>query len=508
MDNAKNLLQAKKQLGKGINKHNNFNFFTPAILKTSTSNKLTYKPDQNKKNKIINNLIKELNNKNKLINNILKPTTIITSAILLSVGVLAQIKKKTEGDIYKGGITANVYGNLNFNIGKSDRSSGKVSDNGLNIIKNHEGLRLTAYKPVAAEKYYTIGYGHYGPDVQPGQTITKEQAEDLLRKDVAGAEATVNKYVKVDLTQNQFDALVSFCYNVGSGNFKGSTLLKKLNKGDYEGAAQEFNKWNKGSGKVLGGLVKRRAAESALFSSDIGKEIETINKQKPNPKSIQRGGKVAGYQLKDDVELSAQATQYLKETGGTGVITSGLDGKHAGTASNPRSHYSGNKIDVRIGGMTNEQVIKIMLPFLKHPATLEVAVEGFGKTRKESDARMVAIRDKILSSNPDIAKRVKNGTLKIVGDRRKDYKPAPHLDVLINPKNLKYENDYVIANKNEEKAKVAFNNTKPTVPTKSVQSEPNINKILVVNNQPNQETILTGDLGKVNLKNVYKNSNT
>lgn len=145
-------------------------------------------------------------------------------------------------------------------------------------LKNSEGLRLDAYKPVKKEKYYTIGYGHYGPDVKAGQHITKAQAEALFTKDLAKFESAVRKYVKVPITQNQFDALVSFAYNVGIGNFASSTLLKKLNRKDYLGAQKEFGRWVYGEGKKkLPGLVKRRAAEAQLFGKDI---IATTNKPK------------------------------------------------------------------------------------------------------------------------------------------------------------------------------------------------------------------------------------
>lgn len=131
------------------------------------------------------------------------------------------------------------------------------------IIKYYEGLRLEAYLCPAG--VWTIGYGHTGSDVWPGLVITKEWAEWLLDEDLKKFEAYVSGYVKVDLTQDQFDALVSFTYNVGAEAFKNSTMLKKLNAGDYEGAAKEFPRWNKSKGKVLPGLVKRAEAQRKLF---------------------------------------------------------------------------------------------------------------------------------------------------------------------------------------------------------------------------------------------------
>lgn len=133
---------------------------------------------------------------------------------------------------------------------------------GLALIKKFEGCRLEAYKCPGG--VWTIGYGHTS-GVKQGQRITKTQAEEYLKSDLKVYEGYVNKYVKVKLNQNQFDALVSFTYNCGGGSLKKSLLLTKLNKGDYEGAANEFLRWNKASGKVLVGLVKRRKEERSLF---------------------------------------------------------------------------------------------------------------------------------------------------------------------------------------------------------------------------------------------------
>ena len=137
-----------------------------------------------------------------------------------------------------------------------------TSQKGLDLIKSFEGLRLTAYKCPA--DVWTIGYGTTA-GVKPGQTITKERAEELLREDVERFEAQVLRLVKVPLTQGQHDALVSFVYNLGAGNLSNSTLLRLLNSGDYKGAAAQFDRWVHGGGKILPGLVKRRAAERVMF---------------------------------------------------------------------------------------------------------------------------------------------------------------------------------------------------------------------------------------------------
>jgi lysozyme len=137
-----------------------------------------------------------------------------------------------------------------------------TSQKGLDLIKSFEGLRLSAYKCPA--DVWTIGYGTTA-GVKPGQSITKERAEELLREDVKRFEAQVLRLVKVPLTQGQHDAMVSFVYNLGAGNLSNSTLLRLLNAGDDAGAAAQFDRWNKAEGKVLAGLVRRRAAERALF---------------------------------------------------------------------------------------------------------------------------------------------------------------------------------------------------------------------------------------------------
>ncbi|MGC0823054.1 lysozyme [Pantoea agglomerans] len=138
----------------------------------------------------------------------------------------------------------------------------KVSNNGINLVKRFEGLELKAYRDSVG--ILTIGYGHTHA-VKAGDIITGEQADAFLREDLQVAELTVNTNVKVKLTQGQFDALVSFVFNLGSGNFVKSTLIKKLNAGDYAGAADEFGKWVNAGGKKLPGLVKRRAAEREVF---------------------------------------------------------------------------------------------------------------------------------------------------------------------------------------------------------------------------------------------------
>lgn len=140
----------------------------------------------------------------------------------------------------------------------------KISNNGIDLIKQFEGCRLTAYQDSVG--VWTIGYGHT-KGVKNGDSITQAQADAFLRDDVQVAESDVTRLVKVTLSQNQFDALVSFTYNLGVRSLSTSTLLRKLNAGDTKGAADEFLRWNKAGGKVLNGLTRRREAEQSLFLS-------------------------------------------------------------------------------------------------------------------------------------------------------------------------------------------------------------------------------------------------
>lgn len=140
----------------------------------------------------------------------------------------------------------------------------QISKAGLDLIKQFEGLYLNAYRCPAGVP--TIGYGHTA-GVAMGQTITQQQADDYLRRDVRQLERAVARLVTVPLTQGQFDALVSFAFNLGEGALAQSTLLRLLNAGDYAGAAAQFDRWNKAGGRVLPGLVRRRAAERALFEA-------------------------------------------------------------------------------------------------------------------------------------------------------------------------------------------------------------------------------------------------
>jgi lysozyme len=147
--------------------------------------------------------------------------------------------------------------------GKKDHM--KINSKGLDILKQFEGLRLKAYQDSVG--VWTIGYGETR-GVKPGMVITEAEAEEMLKNSLEEFEAGVAALTsQVHVTDNQFSSLVVFAYNVGLGNLKSSTLLRKLNLGDFKGAADEFLRWDKAGGQKLAGLTRRREAERALFLS-------------------------------------------------------------------------------------------------------------------------------------------------------------------------------------------------------------------------------------------------
>ncbi|AUC61774.1 phage lysozyme [Cyanobacterium sp. HL-69] len=143
----------------------------------------------------------------------------------------------------------------------------QVNQRGLNLIKEFEGLRLNAYLCPAG--VWTIGYGStFYPDgrrVRQGDKITQQEADQLFLATVKPFAKVVDQAVKVTINNNQFSALVSFAFNVGTGAFKSSTLLRLLNRSDYQGAADQLLRWNRAGNQILVGLTRRRRAERALF---------------------------------------------------------------------------------------------------------------------------------------------------------------------------------------------------------------------------------------------------
>jgi lysozyme len=184
----------------------------------------------------------------------------------------------------------------------------RINEQGIALMKHFEagdgsewypqgkgvGRYLDAYLDTLAKPaVWTIGYGHTGLEhndgtVYEGRSITKQEAENLLRHDLRTFEKIVSGLVEVPLNENQFSALVSFTHNVGGGNLKKSSLLKLLNAGDYEGAAEQFRMWRKAGGKVHEGLVRRRQYESALFLQPVMPKVETPSLPDPKPLKLSR----------------------------------------------------------------------------------------------------------------------------------------------------------------------------------------------------------------------------
>jgi len=208
-------------------------------------------------------------------------------------------------------------------------SNVKTSQSGVNLIKLFEGYSSKAY--LCAANVLTIGYGHAGPDVRKGMQIDNQQAEILLRKDLVRFEAAVNELVKVSLNQNQFDALVSFTYNLGVNALKTSTLLKRLNANEnpINVAKEELPRWNKVNGKPLEGLTRRRSAEVDVFSQPapqvrngkiaITSKVNTWLKKEPAPSSkLPSDQKALVYQkrtIKDCVILEQKNNHTYLEMG-------------------------------------------------------------------------------------------------------------------------------------------------------------------------------------------------
>ena len=151
---------------------------------------------------------------------------------------------------------------LMYIIGKDNDM--KTSDVGIELIKEFEGCKQVAYQDSVG--VWTIGYGHT-KDVYEGQLSIKKTCERFLAEDLQEFEDYVEAIVEVSLNQNQFDALVAWTFNLGPGNLLKSTMLRKLNEGDYDAVPDEMRRWNKAGGEVLNGLVRRRDAEANLFNS-------------------------------------------------------------------------------------------------------------------------------------------------------------------------------------------------------------------------------------------------
>lgn len=247
----------------------------------------------------------------------------------------------------------------------------KISQNGINLIKKYEGCRLEAY--LCPSGIWTIGYGHTGGDVYRGATVTQPEADRLLAVDLERFEAAVADTVKLPLNQNQFDALVSFTYNCGLGNLQ--TLIKNRS---LEEIANALTLYNKGSGRVLDGLVKRRAEERALFLSggagmgqnnDTGSGVIEYSKAKDGGVEISANFVVREFACKDgsdkilvDVGFVVDKLQSIRNHFSAPVIinsayrTESYNKKVGGTSKS--YHLHGKAFDIEVKGRTSAEVAK------------------------------------------------------------------------------------------------------------------------------------------------------
>tara|TARA_Y100001951_G_C11286843_1_gene269311 strand:- start:1764 stop:2207 length:444 start_codon:yes stop_codon:yes gene_type:complete len=146
----------------------------------------------------------------------------------------------------------------------------KISEEGIELLKKFEGCKLEAYQDSVG--VWTIGYGHT-KGVYKGMTISQDDAEEMLEEEMEEYEGYIEEYVEVPLSQNEFDALVCWVYNLGPTNLRNSTLLMVLNQSKFDEVPEQIKRWNKAGGEVLKGLVRRREAEALLFE---GKDWHNI----------------------------------------------------------------------------------------------------------------------------------------------------------------------------------------------------------------------------------------
>lgn len=226
----------------------------------------------------------------------------------------------------------------------------KTSDRGIALIKKFEGCKLTAYKPVATEKYWTIGYGHYGPDVAAGAVISQMQADMYLRLDLDKFEKKVEKYNnKYHWTQNEFDALVSFAYNIGS--IDQLTANGTRSKSEISVKIPEYCK---AGGKKLQGLVKRRVAEQAMFNESAVKEeapvkmvgVQQFSKSRDGAKQLSENFKIKEFACKDGTDKILVDVTFV-QTHLQDIRT------HFGKPVNVNSGYRSPAYNTKVGGAKN-----------------------------------------------------------------------------------------------------------------------------------------------------------
>lgn len=219
----------------------------------------------------------------------------------------------------------------------------KISEEGIKLIHSFEGCRLRAYKALAHEQYYTIGWGHYGPDVRFNQTITQEEADALFINDIKVYEDRVNRYNHIyNFSQNEFDALVSFCYNIGSIN-----QLTKNGTRDKQTIGVKILEYNKSGGRVIEGLKRRRIAEYNMFFDnsmiEIAKRVLKKGKKTKEVKILQSNlNQFYGFTLELDGSFGAKTEAAVKKFQEVEVLkVDGSYGKKSETAMQAKARSLG-----------------------------------------------------------------------------------------------------------------------------------------------------------------------
>jgi lysozyme len=231
----------------------------------------------------------------------------------------------------------------------------QMSQEGIDaLLKKFEGCKLKAYRCPAG--ICTIGYGHTSaagaPTVTDGMVITQQQCDDILRRDLVKYETAVHEMVEQPLTQHQFDVLVDFAYNAGVGNLKSSTLLKKVNAGQFDAVPAELMKWTKGGGKVLAGLVRRRQAESSWWLSH-----EMVPMTAAAAAEVADADDQEQRSTPDEVSVPSMATS---SQGNAAIITAGLGGLGAAKQVAANAQDASDTADQIMGLLSNTNFL-IML---------------------------------------------------------------------------------------------------------------------------------------------------
>ena len=197
----------------------------------------------------------------------------------------------------------------------------RTNDAGVELIKSFEGLRLKAYQD--SVKVWTIGYGHTGSDVRPGEVITEAEADKLLRIDLNDAEHGVDSALTEDVTDNQFGACVALAFNIGVAAFKESSIVKMINAGDVTLAADRFLLYNKAGGKVRAGLTRRRKAERALYLTDATIDDEAVVAPEPAPVAAPEQPAKPGFVRQTFDGMGGSAQDSVKEIAKSGITKGG-----------------------------------------------------------------------------------------------------------------------------------------------------------------------------------------